>query len=108
MVGAPVQGKRVLVLDDVATSGTAIRGAIDNVLKHGGKVVGAVLMLDRQELGKEGKSMIEEVEGLVGGPGRVPAILQMKDLITWLEEHGKTEELQSMKLYRDQYAVKDA
>ncbi|KAK7685005.1 hypothetical protein QCA50_011840 [Cerrena zonata] len=108
MVGAPVQGKRVLVLDDVATAGTAIRGAMDVVRKAGGEVVGAVLMLDRQEVGREGKSMIEEVEGLVGGTGRVPTILKMKDLMVWLETHGKTEELKSMQEYWDQYGVKSA
>ena len=108
MVGAPVKGKRVLVLDDVATSGKAIRGAIDNVIREGGEVVGAVLLLDREEVGREGKSMIAEVESLVGGAGRVSTILKMKHLMTWLEAHGKTEELKSMQQYRDEYGVKDA
>ena len=61
----------------VATSGTAIRGAIDLVRRQGGEVVGAVLMLNRQEIGKEGKNTIAEVEELVGGKGRVPTILTM-------------------------------
>lgn len=69
LVGAPVRGKRVLVLDDVATAGTAIRQAIETVTKEGGEVVGAVLMLDRQEVGKEGKSTLAEVEALLGGRG---------------------------------------
>ncbi|PSR74372.1 hypothetical protein PHLCEN_2v9880 [Hermanssonia centrifuga] len=107
MVGAPVKGKKVLVLDDVATAGTAIRGAIETVRKEGGEVVGAVLMLDRQEVGREGKSMIDEVETLVGGKGRVPTILKMKHLMTWLELHGKTQELQSMQEYWQQYGVKE-
>lgn len=106
MVGAPVAGKRVLVLDDVATAGTAIRGAIDVVRKAGGEVVGAVLMLDRQEVGREGKSMIEEVQGLVGGPGRVPTILTMAHLMAWLEAHGKTAELANMQEYWNKYGVK--
>lgn len=108
MVGAPVKGKRVLVLDDVATSGKAIRGAIENVIREGGEVVGAVLLLDREEVGREGKSMIEEVETLLGGAGRVPTILKMKHLMTWLEQHGKTEELQSMQVYRNEFGVKDS
>lgn len=108
MVGAPVKGKRVLVLDDVATAGTAIRGAMDIVKQAGGEVVGAVLMLDRQEVGREGKSMIEEIEGLVGGKGRVPTILKMKDLMAWLEQHGKTGELKAMQEYWEQYGVKNA
>ncbi|GJE86493.1 orotate phosphoribosyltransferase [Phanerochaete sordida] len=108
MVGAPVKGKRVLVLDDVATAGTAIRQAMDTVRKEGGEVVGAVLMLDREEVGKNGEHTIAEIEKLVGGQGRVPTILKMQHLMTWLEQNGRTEELQSMQAYRDQYGVKDA
>lgn len=108
MVGAPVKGKKVLVLDDVATAGTAIRIAIENVRKEGGEVVGAILMLDREEVGKEDTSAIEEVEKLLGGPGRVPTILKMRHLMTWLKENGRDEELQNMQAYRDMYGVKGA
>lgn len=108
MVGAPVKGKKVLVLDDVATAGTAIRIAIENVRKEGGEVVGAILMLDREEVGKEGTSAIEEVEKLLGGKGRVPTILKMSHLMTWLEEHNREEELRDMQAYRAQYGVKSA
>lgn len=105
-VGAPIKGKRVLILDDVATAGTAIRGAIDTVKKEGGEVVGAVLLLDRQEVGREGKSMIEEVESVLGGKGSVPTILQMKHLMAWLESHGKRDELASMEEYWNKYGAK--
>lgn len=107
MVGTPVKGKRVLVLDDVATAGTAIRLAINTVRKEGGEVVGAILMLDRQEVGREGGNTIAEVESLVGGKGRVPTILQMKHLMAWLETHEKTEDLARMQAYWDQYGIKD-
>ncbi|KAI1797990.1 orotate phosphoribosyltransferase [Ganoderma leucocontextum] len=108
-VGTPIKGKRVLILDDVATAGTAIRGAIDTVKREGGEVVGAVLMLDRQEVGKDsGRSMIAEVEELLGGRGRVPTILKMRDLMAWLQAHGRTEELERMQAYWEQYGAKDA
>ncbi|KAI0777204.1 orotate phosphoribosyltransferase [Trametes elegans] len=107
-VGTPVRGKRVLVLDDVATAGTAIRGAIDTVKREGGEVVGAVLMLDRQEVGKEGKSTMAEVEELLGGKGRVPTILKMKDLMKWLADHGRKEELGKMQEYWDKYGAKES
>ena len=108
MVGAPVKGKKVLVLDDVATAGTAIRQAIETVRKEGGEVVGAVLMLDREEVGKNGESTVDEVEKLVGGKGRVPTILKMKHLMTWLGQHDRMDELQSMQAYRDRYGIRDA
>ncbi|KAI0659372.1 orotate phosphoribosyltransferase [Cubamyces menziesii] len=107
-VGTPVKGKRVLVLDDVATAGTAIRATIDTVKREGGEVVGAILMLDRQEVGKEGRSSIAEIEELLGGKGRVPTILKMKDLMRWLQEHGRTEELAKMQEYWEQYGAKES
>lgn len=107
-VGTPLKGKKVVVLDDVATSGTAIRIAIETVRREGGEVVGAVLMLDREEVGKEGTSTIHEVEVLAGGKGRVPTILKMKHLMTWLEQYGRVDELRSMQEYRDQYGLKNA
>ena len=92
----------------VATAGTAIRGAIETVRKEGGEVVGAVLMLDRQEVGREGGNAIAEVENLVGGKGRVPTILKMKHLMAWLERQDRTDDLARMQAYWEQYGVKEA
>ncbi|TFK49327.1 orotate phosphoribosyltransferase [Heliocybe sulcata] len=106
MVGVSVEGKKVLILDDVMTAGTAIRGSIDLIKKHGGEVVGVVLILDREELGKEGGSTVKEVEALVGGPGRVTAILKMRDLMAWLEKSGETACLEQMREYWEKYGIK--
>lgn len=107
MVGAPVSGKKVLILDDVMTAGTATRNAVDMIRNGGGEVVGIVLCLDREEVGKEGGSTVKEMERYVGGPGRVKAILRMRDLMAWLEGQGRTEDLAAMKDYWDRYGVKD-
>ncbi|KAH0581755.1 Orotate phosphoribosyltransferase [Termitomyces sp. J132] len=106
IVGVPVAGKRVVILDDVMTSGKAARGAIDMVRKAGGNVVGVVQALDREEVGQDGvSSTVHEIEGLVGA-GRVKAILRMRDLLVWLEKNGKQKELESMRAYWDQYGLK--
>ncbi|TFK20397.1 hypothetical protein FA15DRAFT_659145 [Coprinopsis marcescibilis] len=42
-------GKRVLVLDDVMTSGKAVPGSIETVRQHGGEVVGFIQVLNRDE-----------------------------------------------------------
>ncbi|EPQ53679.1 orotate phosphoribosyltransferase [Gloeophyllum trabeum ATCC 11539] len=107
MVGVSVEGKKVLILDDVMTAGTAIRGAIDLITKHGGEVIGVVLILDREEVGKEGRSTVKEVEDIVGGPGRVTAILKMRDLMLWLEKSGQNESLGSMREYWEKYGIKE-
>ncbi|KAK7439791.1 orotate phosphoribosyltransferase [Stygiomarasmius scandens] len=106
MVGASLRDKKVLILDDVMTAGTAIRQAIDTVKSEGGEVVGVIQCLDREEVGKDGvSSTVKDVEAILG-EGRVRSILRMRDLIAWLESNGMQEELEKMKVYWDQYGLK--
>jgi len=106
MVGVPVQGKRVVILDDVMTSGKAVRGAIETVRQHGGEVVGVVQALDREEVGQDGvSSTVKEIEGLIGDE-RVHSILKMRDLMIWLEQNGMSEELANMNDYWNQFGLK--
>jgi len=107
LVGVPVKGKRVLILDDVMTAGTAIRGAVDLVKQAGGEVVGVVQCLDREEVGRDGvSSTVRDVEELIGRPGCVKSILKMRDLMAWLANNSMQEELDAMKDYWDQYGLK--
>jgi len=106
MVGVPVAGKRVLILDDVMTAGTAVHGALEMIRHAGGEVVGVVMALDREEIGHEGKSAIKELEAELGGEGRVLAILRMRDLIAWLKDKGRDEDIERMQAYWEQFGVK--
>lgn len=49
LIGAPLLGKRVLIVDDVITAGTAIREALTLITDAGGIPAGIVIALDRQE-----------------------------------------------------------
>lgn len=49
LIGASLEGRRVLVVDDVITAGTAIREALEIIGDAGGSVSGIVIALDRQE-----------------------------------------------------------
>jgi orotate phosphoribosyltransferase len=105
IVGVSVKGKRVLVLDDVMTSGKAIREAIETVRSHGGEVVGVVQALNREEVGQDGvSSTVKEIEELIGG--RVLSILTMRDLMIWLEQNGRQDVLEKMREYWNQYGLK--
>lgn len=106
LVGVPVQGKKVLILDDVMTAGTAVRLAIESIQAAGGEVVGVVQLLDREERGKDGGSTVKEVEGIVGGKGRVLSVLKMRTLMAWLEKRGKSDVLGRMKEYWNEYGWK--
>lgn len=49
LIGAPLQGRKVLIVDDVITAGTAIREALGLIRDAGGIPAGIVIALDRQE-----------------------------------------------------------
>ena len=51
-------------------------------------------------------STVKEIETLVG-KGRVRSILNMQDLMRWLEKMGMEQELQDMRRYRQRYGLKD-
>merc|ERR1711879_636179 len=49
LVGASLKGKKVLIVDDVITAGTAIRECVDMLSKEDCEIVGVVVAMDRQE-----------------------------------------------------------
>lgn len=49
LIGAGLEGQRVLIVDDVITAGTAIREALALIAEAGGIAAGIVIALDRQE-----------------------------------------------------------
>jgi orotate phosphoribosyltransferase len=61
LVGAKLAG-RVLIVDDVITAGTAVRGSLDLIRAAGAEVAGVALALDRQERGQGSLSAVQELE----------------------------------------------
>ena len=49
IIGAPLAGLRIVVIDDVITAGTAIWETIEMNRKEGGKLVGIIVGFDRLE-----------------------------------------------------------
>lgn len=105
LVGAELKGKRIMVIDDVITAGTAIREAVEIIKAAGGELVGITESLDRQEKGKESEqSAVQQVEKEVGVP--VIAVATMLDIIQFLKVRGGFEkELEQMEEYRKVYGV---
>jgi len=104
IVGASLKGKRVLIIDDVITAGTAIREAVQIIQEAGGELKGIIVALDRQERLSEtdGSSAIQSVQKQFSVD--VIAILTLEDLIAGVD--GKNKE--DMIAYRDRYgAVKE-
>ncbi len=102
IVGAPLAG-RVLIVDDVITAGTAIRESMALIEATGAKAAGVVIALDRQERGTGELSAIQEVERNYGL--QVISIVALADLIEYLEEQGRTADVEAIRAYRAQYGI---
>ena len=118
MVGESLKGKRVVIIDDVMTAGTAIRESIEMIKAQGGTLVGIIVAVNRQEKmpsqsEKEGKgddgsergSAIGEVRRETGVP--VLSVLSLKDLIEGMKAMGREEEVKMMEDYYRQYGTQD-
>lgn len=103
IVGTPLTG-RVLLVDDVITSGAAIREVMTIVDDSPASLAGVVVSVDRQERGSGALSAIQEVERDRGV--RVHAIVTLDDIVAYLRESGQhAEHLDAMLAYREQYGV---
>ena len=49
IVGAPLKGKRIVIIDGVINTGTAFREAINIIQKEGGTLVGIIVAFDGLE-----------------------------------------------------------
>lgn len=108
LIGKPIKGRRVLLLDDVLSTGKAKREAAALIRTHEGTLVGCVIALDRQE--RDGDDTISAVQRFAQD-AQIPviAVATLDDLIIELEE-GSTVVDSAAKLaevlaYRDQYGV---
>jgi orotate phosphoribosyltransferase len=105
IVGHPLAGQRVLIIDDVITAGTAIRESLDIIRAQGGTPAGVVIALDRQERGKGERSAIQEVEQELGMP--VTAIIRLEHIVGYLEAHPEAaQHLERIRAYRQQYGIR--
>ena len=83
LIGAPLAGRRVLIVDDVITAGTAIRHALQLIREAGGTPAGIVIALDRQEVAGEDdpRSAAVAVAAETGSP--VIAVAGLNDLLAF-------------------------
>ncbi|KAK6204552.1 orotate phosphoribosyltransferase [Scheffersomyces amazonensis] len=106
IVGAELKGKKILIIDDVITAGTAINEAFQIIKGESGIVAGCIIALDRQETTAD--SNLSATQG-VSQKYDVPviAIVTLTDIIDILKDRIAPEDLKSMEAYRVNYSPKD-
>lgn len=101
IVGAPLAG-RVLVIDDVISSGSSVAESIGLIERAGAEPAGVVVALDRQERSQGTLSAIQEVERRHGIP--VLSLITLDHILSCLIDMGYAEEvLDRIRAYRAQY-----
>ena len=81
--GAPVEG-RVLLVDDVVSSGITVRGTVDLIRSLGATPVGLLILMDRGERGQGQLSATQELEEQCGIP--VISVACASDFRQFLED----------------------
>mmetsp|Transcript_13017 Transcript_13017/g.19152 ORF Transcript_13017/g.19152 Transcript_13017/m.19152 type:complete len:554 (+) Transcript_13017:26-1687(+) len=107
LVGANMEGKKVLVVDDVITAGTAIRESHTMLEKIGAQTAGVVIALDRAEKRSldDPVSAVQAVERDLSVP--VVSIVSLPQLQAFLESSPdyEVDVLQSVTDYRAKFGV---
>lgn len=91
-----VENKKVLILDDVLTAGTALNQSIDLVREMGGEVVSSFVALDREEYvdGVLARDLIAEKTN-----SKLLSIVTISQLVDFFNQTNKIEEAQIIKNY---------
>lgn len=118
IVGESLKGKKVVIIDDVMTAGTAIRESIDVIREQGGELVGIIVAVNRQEKmptqsekegrgddGSERGSAIGQVRRDTGVP--VLAVLSLTDIVAAMKGLGRHEEVKQMQDYYARFGTQD-
>ena len=89
LVGS-VKDKKVLIIDDVLTAGTALKSSIDLIKEAEGVVSAVIVALDRQEI-EDDQQVSISLEELLKIP--IYSISNLENLISYLESSDKNRDI---------------
>ncbi|CCH59158.1 hypothetical protein TBLA_0B03170 [Henningerozyma blattae CBS 6284] len=107
IVGAALSGKRVLIIDDVMTAGTAINEAFQIIDNEKGKVVGVIIALDRQEIVNLDDADNLSATQIVSKKYEIPvlSIVSLANIVQHLDGKISSEDKAKIDEYRQTYGV---
>ena len=105
LMGGDVQGQRVLLIDDVLTTGAALSGIVPLIEKSGGRVSEMLVLFDRQEVNLEGqasRSWLEKTHSI-----KIRALACLQDVFDYCRLHDHNvlsqAQLDILEAYREKY-----
>ena len=104
LVGSPMEGRRVVVVDDTITDGAAKIEACEFIEAAGGRVVGVLIAMDRRERVAGGATAVEDLEHRLGVPVR--SVARLEDLLGVLQnDPAAVARLETVSAYRERYCA---
>lgn len=101
IVGHLLQG-RVLIIDDVISSGISVNEAVEIIRSAGATPAGVVIAIDRQERGSRDVSAVQEVEST--HRISVTSIIKLETLVPYIKDNdGLEQHVQAIEAYRKKY-----
>ncbi len=109
LIGAALAGRRVLIVDDVITAGTAIREALAIIRDAGGIPAGIVIALDRQEAVDPDDPARQSAAQAVAAEHAIAvvAVATLTDLLAFAGENADlVAESERLQAYRQRYGCR--
>ena len=103
LLGAPLKN-RVLIVDDVISSGLSVKRAMSLIRNEGAQTIGVCIALDREERGTTRESAAAEISEQY--KIKVYSIIGLSDIVAYLQETGGfSEQLKAIEAYRKKYGT---
>lgn len=104
VIGHALSERRVLIVDDVISSGLSVDEAVHLIVAQGATPVAVVIALDRRERGAGNQSAADEVRERHGLP--VLCVATIMDLLVYLRNRGgATEHVDAIEAYLDRFGA---
>ncbi|AHG59847.1 orotate phosphoribosyltransferase [Buchnera aphidicola] len=104
LIGQKIQNKKIIILDDVVTSGTAIHYSINILEEKKAHISSIFVLLDRKEKGKRNLHTIHHLKNK--NSYKINSIITIEDLISYLLEENKLKKhVPELIKYREKYGI---
>jgi orotate phosphoribosyltransferase len=104
LIGKEINDKKIIILDDVITSGTAIHHSIKIIEEKKAKISSIFVLLDRKEKGKRNLHTIHHLNNKESY--KIISIITIEDLISYLiEDKNLKKHIPELRKYREKYGI---